>query len=176
MKNRKLTPKQQAFADYYIESGNATESALKANYSKNTASEMGYENLRKPHIKKYIDKKMEEIASKRIMGATEALELLTSIARGEITEEVVVSTFEGTEKVSKIPDIKDRQRAAEELLKRHNVSESDKLKDEMLKARIDKIKAETKNEESGTTKTIVLTNEEEMRRVIAERKAVNKDE
>ena len=41
---RKLTPKQQAFADYYIELGNATESALKAGYSKRTAKETGYEN------------------------------------------------------------------------------------------------------------------------------------
>jgi phage terminase small subunit len=30
----KLTPKQKAFADYYIETGNATEVAIKAEYSK----------------------------------------------------------------------------------------------------------------------------------------------
>ncbi|MEG0669155.1 MAG: terminase small subunit, partial [Clostridium sp.] len=30
----KLTPKQKAFADYYIELGNATEAAIKAGYSK----------------------------------------------------------------------------------------------------------------------------------------------
>jgi phage terminase small subunit len=30
----KLTPKQKAFADYYIETGNATEAAIKAGYNK----------------------------------------------------------------------------------------------------------------------------------------------
>ncbi|MFK5708187.1 terminase small subunit [Lysinibacillus boronitolerans] len=33
----KLTPKQQAFADYYIVLGNAKESALKTQYSKDCA-------------------------------------------------------------------------------------------------------------------------------------------
>ena len=33
----KLTKKQQDFADYYIELGNAEEAAIKAGYSKNYA-------------------------------------------------------------------------------------------------------------------------------------------
>ena len=41
----KLTPKQQAFCDYYIASGNATEAAIKAGYSKSTAYSIGSENL-----------------------------------------------------------------------------------------------------------------------------------
>lgn len=41
----KLTPKQRAFADYYITTGNATEAAEKAGYSKKTARVVGYENL-----------------------------------------------------------------------------------------------------------------------------------
>ena len=32
--DKKLTPKQKAFADYYIETGNATEAAIRAGYSK----------------------------------------------------------------------------------------------------------------------------------------------
>ena len=32
-----LTPKQKAFADYYIELGNATEAAIKAGYNEKTA-------------------------------------------------------------------------------------------------------------------------------------------
>ena len=62
----KLTPKQKAFADYYIELGNATEAAIRAGYSKKTAKEVGYENLTKPHIKSYIDEKMQNIESDRI--------------------------------------------------------------------------------------------------------------
>lgn len=143
MKEKKLTPKQQAFAEHYIELGNATQAAIQAGYSKKTARVIGQENLLKPAIKSYIDERMKEIASKRIMGAQEALELLTSIARGELVEQVVVSTLEGVETVEKIPDVRDRQRAAEELLKRYSISESDKLREEMLKAQIDKVKTET---------------------------------
>jgi len=156
VENRKLTPKQQAFADYYIETGNATQSALKAGYSKNTARSIGAENLTKPNIKHYIDERMKEIASKRIMGATEALELLTSIARGEIVEEVVVSTFDGVDKVEKIPDIRDRQRAAEEILKRYTVSDADKLREDMLKAQIDKIRTETQRLKGDKKDTSML--------------------
>lgn len=164
MKNRKLTPKQQAFADYYIEIGNAEESYAKAGYK--SARGNAHKLLQNTAIKSYIDEKMKEIASKRIMGATEALELLTSIARGEITEEVVVSTLDGTEKVEKIPDIKDRQRAAEEMLKRYNVSKSDELQDELLKARIDKLKAETKNEETGESRVVIVNDKESMRKAM----------
>ena len=85
-----LTPKQKAFADYYIETGNATESAIKAGYSKKTARVIGQENLTKPAIKNYIDEKMEQLADKRIAKAEEVLEYLTRVIRDEETEEVVV--------------------------------------------------------------------------------------
>lgn len=45
MKKRKLTPKQQLFADEYIKSGNATDAAIKAGYSPKTARSIAQENL-----------------------------------------------------------------------------------------------------------------------------------
>ena len=142
MKERKLTPKQQKFADYYVETGNATEAAIRAGYSKKTAAVIGAENLKKPYIKAYIDKRMKELADKRIMGMQEALELLTSIARGEMTEEVIVTFADGYRKVNKTPDIKERLKALEQLLKRFAVSESDELRNRLLEAQIEKLKAE----------------------------------
>lgn len=142
MKKRKLTPKQQAFADYYIETLNGVESAKRAGYKGNNLNRIASENLSKLDIKTYIDEQLQKLADKRIMGAQEALELLTSIARAEITEEVVLSTEDGVAKVDKIPDIRDRQRAAEELLKRYTLGDNQKLKNEMLQAQIDKTKAE----------------------------------
>lgn len=76
----KLTPKQKKFADEYIKTGNATQSAIEAGYSKKTAQVIGAENLSKPMVKAYIEERMAEIASKRVMSYTEAVELLTSIA------------------------------------------------------------------------------------------------
>ena len=40
-----LTPKQQAFADYYLETGNATEAAKRAGYSEQTAGIIGFDNV-----------------------------------------------------------------------------------------------------------------------------------
>lgn len=143
MKNRKLTPKQKKFADYYIKLGNATQAAIKAGYSKKTARVIGQENLQKPAIKSYIDKRMKELADKRIMGMQEALELLTSIARGEMTEEVIVTFMDGYEKVEKTPDIKERLKAIEQILKRFVINENDELRNKLLEAQIEKTKAET---------------------------------
>lgn len=163
MTKRKLTPKQQAFADFYIETGNASESALKAGYSEGYAKTHVYKLLENARVKVYIDKRMEEIESKRIMDRVEALELLTEIGRGEMTEEVVVSTPMGAQKVIKTPDIRERQRAITELLKRHMAGVSDELKEELLKVQVEKMKAEVEKlkRESNMTDTdnIVIVDE-----------------
>lgn len=57
---KKLTVKEELFIEYYLQSFNATKSAIWAGYSEKTATEIGYENLRKPHIAQVIDAKIEE--------------------------------------------------------------------------------------------------------------------
>lgn len=121
-----LTPKQKAFADYYIETGNATESAIKAGYSKKTARVIGQENLTKLAIKTYIDEKMEQLADKRIAKAEEVLEYLTRVIRGEETEQVVVTENVGdfmseARVINKELSAKDRIKAAELLGKRYRL-------------------------------------------------------
>ena len=127
----KLTEKQKRFADYYIESGNATQAAINAGYAKRSAQQMGAENLSKPVIKSYIDERLEQIASERIMSAQEAVELLSSIARAEITEQVVVTTMDGAEVVDKPPDVKTRIIAIKEILKRY--PDNDKLVEQQIR-------------------------------------------
>ncbi|PHR85950.1 MAG: terminase small subunit [Blastopirellula sp.] len=51
----KLTAKQQCFVDEYLVDLNATQAAIRAGYSEKTATAIGTENLRKPHIKKVVD-------------------------------------------------------------------------------------------------------------------------
>lgn len=133
---RKLTPKQRKFADEYIKSGNAADAARKAGYSKRSARSVGQENLTKPDIKKYIDEQMAEIASKRIMDATEAVELLTRIARGEEKETVISSTPEGVYESQKEADLKTRISTVKEILKRY--PDNNKL----VEQRIRKLKAD----------------------------------
>jgi hypothetical protein len=64
-----LTQKQKLFAEEYIISGNATQAAIKAGYSKKTAYSIGDENLKKPEIRAYISERFDEIEkSKRQPG------------------------------------------------------------------------------------------------------------
>ncbi|WP_436705859.1 terminase small subunit [Lactiplantibacillus plantarum] len=151
---RKLTPKQQRFADEYIESGKKEESAIKAGYKSRSAHSIATENLQKPAIKSYIDERMAEIASKRIMDATEAVELLTRIARGEEKETVISSTPEGVYESQKEADLKTRISAVKEILKRY--PGDDKLvKAQIRKAEADADIAEAKAKQiSNTDETV----------------------
>nr|DAU44722.1 MAG TPA: Terminase small subunit [Caudoviricetes sp.] len=127
----KLTEKQKKFADYYIELGNATQAAIKAGYSKKTANTIAAQNLAKLSIKNYIDERMEQIASERIMSAQEILERLSLIANAKIKETVVVANAEGYSEVEKPPDFKTQIQAMKELLKRY--PGNDKLLEQTLR-------------------------------------------
>lgn len=139
---RKLTPKQQKFADEYIKSGNAYQAAIEAGYSRNYAKAQSSKLLENVGIKSYIDERMAEIASKRIMDATEAVELLTSIARGETKETVYIGTADGVYEKHKEADLKTRISAAREILKRYPGD------DKLVKAQIRKAESEADIAES----------------------------
>lgn len=120
----KLTIKQQRFADEYIISGNATDAAIKAGYAKRAAYQQGAENLKKPHIREYIDERLEAINSAKIADQTEVLQYLTSVMRGETQSTVVVVEGEGdgvscARLMDKTPDEKEKLKAAELLGKRY---------------------------------------------------------
>ena len=132
----RLTEKQKKFADAYIKLGNGKQAAIEAGYSEKTAKQMATENLSKPYLKSYIDERMAKLAEKRIMSASEALELLTRIARGEEMEIVVVGTPQGAKSVERPPDNKQKMAAAKELLKRFPDN------DRLLDAQVRKMEAE----------------------------------
>jgi len=117
----KLTPKQKAFCDYYIQTLNATESAVKAGYSKKTAPFIGSENLKKPYLRLYIDERLKQKDNDRIASQDEVLELLTQMARGEIQEETVSVYKDRSEIVKKQATPRDRNKALELLGKRYSL-------------------------------------------------------
>lgn len=82
-----LTPKQKAFADYYIECGNATEAAKRAGYKEKAAYATGAENLRKPQIIAYIEERQKQIEDSRIASAAEIMQYFTSVMRGEVKDQ-----------------------------------------------------------------------------------------
>lgn len=79
----KLTPKQKAFADNYIISGNATEAAIKAGYSENSAKVIGAQNLTKLNILEYIKQRTAPTEQKRIASGDEVLQFFTRVMNGE---------------------------------------------------------------------------------------------
>ena len=116
----KMTLKQQRFADEYIITGNATQAAIKAGYSKKTARAIANENLTKPYIKEYIDERLAKLESEKIATQEEVLQYLTSVMRGEKTEPLLVLDGEGTQKVIEaVPSVQSRTKAAELLGKRY---------------------------------------------------------
>lgn len=130
----KLTEKQKAFCDYYIESLNATESYKKAypNCKKDaTARTNSSKLLTNTNIKKYIDEQLQQMQSNRIADATEILEYLTKGMRQELEEEVVVMVNKGDfisepKIVKKKISIKDSNKCAELLGKRYSLYEGEK--------------------------------------------------
>ena len=132
----------QIFADEYIISLNATQSYLKAypKASYETANVEGCKLLVKPSIKAYIDEQMAKKQDDRIMKQDEILRLLTSIARGEQTEQTLKGDGNGFQiLVDKDISAKDRLKALELLGKRYGtfadkvIVDVDKEKEEALK-------------------------------------------
>lgn len=122
----KMTAKQQRFCDEYLIDLNATQAAIRAGYSKKTAYSIGQENLKKPEISEYIEKRMAEKEAALIADQDEVLKYLTAVLRGETVSEIVV--VEGTGKgfsearlINKAPDENERLRAAELLGKRYGL-------------------------------------------------------
>lgn len=130
----KLTAKQRLFADEYIKSGNATQSAIKAGYNVRSAKVIGAQNLSKLNVKSYIDAKMAEIESHKIADAKEVLQYLTRVLRGEEKEEIPDNVNGGT--IERSPLIKDRTVAAREIMKRYP------LDDPIVAAQLKKLQAE----------------------------------
>lgn len=118
----KLTPKQQAFCDYYIETGNATDSYLKAGYkvkNNDVARTNSSRLLTNANIKTYIENRMNEKQKSIIASQDEVLQFLTSVMRGQVTEQIPIIMSEEFEMVDKNPSVKDRTKAAELLGKRY---------------------------------------------------------
>jgi phage terminase small subunit len=75
---QKLTERERKFVLFYC--GNATEAAKKAGYSKKTATEIGYENLRKPHVAAAIKERVEKELSPLIKSRRERQLLWSQLA------------------------------------------------------------------------------------------------
>lgn len=108
--DKKLTPKQQSFADYYIQLGNAEQAAIKAGYSKKYARGNAHKLVANSCISTYIEERLSKIEDARIAKGEEVLQYLTKVMRGEEKDQFGLD-----------PSLQDRTKAAELLGKRYRL-------------------------------------------------------
>lgn len=117
-----LSPKQKRFADEYIKTGNAYQSAINVGYSKQYAKARSHKMLENVSINQYIDNNLEIIQKESIAEADEIMRYLTRILRAEEKEEILVYVGDGMQEIQTIrPNAKDRIKAAELLGKRYRM-------------------------------------------------------
>jgi phage terminase small subunit len=58
-KEIKMTDKQKKFCEEYLIDLNATQAAIRAGYSEDSARQIGTDTLSKTYIRKYIDEQLE---------------------------------------------------------------------------------------------------------------------
>ena len=108
-----LTPKQKAFADCYIECGNATDAARKAGYKEESCRTIGCQNLTKRNISAYIAERMQAQNEARVASADEVLQFFSSVMRGEVKDQFGLDAA-----------LSDRLNAGKELMKRHAAADN----------------------------------------------------
>lgn len=80
---KELNIKQKSFCEFYIASGNATDSAIKAGYKEKYARTNTDKLLKNTTILRYIEELREKTKSKRIMNVVERKEWLTNVIKSE---------------------------------------------------------------------------------------------
>lgn len=86
MQDKGISEKHQQFLEYWLESNNITQSAIKAGYSKKTAGVRGSQLLKDPRSIDYINKRKQMIEERQdnlIAKTDEVLAYLTRVMRGE---------------------------------------------------------------------------------------------
>lgn len=106
----KLKPKELKFAEEWLKTTNATQSAIKAGYSARTAYSAGNRLLKKVDVKQYIDERLAEMQESSIADTNEVIQFLSSTMRGDIPDQFGLD-----------PALNDRLKAAELLGKRYKL-------------------------------------------------------
>lgn len=121
-----LTQKQKRFCEEYIKTANASASAVAAGYSKKTAGAIGAENLKKPQIAAYIQKRIDEQDAALVADSNEILKFYTAVMRGEVKDQFGLDS-----------SLTDRLKAADSLAKRLAAAELKPNVDDAIRVVVD---------------------------------------
>lgn len=117
---KKLTIKQNKFADEYIKTGNAYQSALNAGYSESYSKGNVIKLLENVSVKAYIDKRLKKLEEEAIADQVEVLKYLTRVLRDEEREEILVNVGNFEQEIQSMKvSTKDKIKAADLLGKRY---------------------------------------------------------
>lgn len=121
-----MNERQKRFADEYIRTANAHQSAVRAGYSEVYAKTNSYKLLENKGIKSYIEARFKELEKQSIAQQDEVLQYLTAVMRGEQEDEENIVVNKGdfvsdVEKHTKKADTAQRTKAAELLGKRYAI-------------------------------------------------------
>ena len=87
----KLTPKQAMFCKEYLVDLNATQAAIRSNYSKKTAGRIGQQNLQKVDIQAEIQKMMDKRADKVEITADKVLTEISKMAFANMMDYMTIT-------------------------------------------------------------------------------------
>ena len=79
----KLNARQKKFAEYYAQSGNTVQSAIKAGYSEKYANADACKILENPRVSEYIKELTAKAQQDRIITAVERQAILSDIAKSD---------------------------------------------------------------------------------------------
>ncbi len=96
-----LTEKQKLFCKEYMVDLNATQAAIRAGYSENSAKEIGCENLTKPNIQEYLEKQMAKRSAKTEITAEYVLETIKETMEKAVNASDLPNTYKGAELLGK---------------------------------------------------------------------------
>ena len=121
--SKKLTIKQQRFADEYIISGNASDAARRAGYSPKYINSNVTKLLQNTAISDYIKNRLKELEDEKLMDLKEALERTTSIARRDVQKGYSKTVDKLTGEVVKeveyefTPSVEEAQKSLEHIIR-----------------------------------------------------------
>lgn len=131
---RKLSARQKLFCDEYLISMNASNAATKAGYSEASSKEIACANLKKPHIKDYIQnkqkasmKKFELTRDAILTRLNERSLLMGEIQRLSLKESLTKEEKAKLKRLTEIMKMSDANKSDEMIARMLGFNEPDKL-------------------------------------------------
>lgn len=143
MGKQDMTEMQRKFAEYYVECGNATQSAIQAGYSKDTASSQGSRLLNNVKIKKLIAKIRQDEGEVYDMDLDMAIEELVLIIQDR-----KVKPHYRLEAIDKLAMLKGWKKAETKIDIHNNTTSVEHVSDEELERRMNELMNANKHDDN----------------------------